>query len=193
MHTGIHEGEHAPHLTETVKCKPFKKANHWYHCNVPSFDRPKVKDCPQYTFTQTLNNRLVDRMTSEEQYDATYDVLVDFLRQVGCKNIVVVAELTQNMIVHYHGFFDLPGKNLIQTKYLLRNSKVKYLKAKGSRHPARFFGFVDIDVCSDFNGWVDYILGDIGPNSRLLNRRPIVIDDIGCVSDSLIFWYGIEI
>lgn len=136
-----------------------------------------------YAFTQTLNNRLFKSKTSEEQYDQTHLHLYEILVSLGCKNILLVAELTQSSDVHYHAQFTLPGRNLDKVRYIVNNRMRK----------CKFFGYRCIKLVTEEKIWLDYLLKDLKTTREMLSRQPIICDDCNLVGFNDFDLYGIKI
>lgn len=136
-----------------------------------------------YAFTQTLNSRYLGKKTSTEQYDLTHELLPKIYTAAGCKNISMVAELTKNADIHYHGTFTYPGYNLMKVIYILKNVMRKYKE----------FGFAMYKVVDDEEGWVDYLGKEIEQTQEMLGRRPIICNAGGYWSKDYFYEYGIII
>lgn len=133
----------------------------------------------RYSFTVTLKPVLF-RVPAESQYDKTTESLCDMLRDVS-HTYTLVAELTKNMNIHYHGviIFHMGPKNLIK----------KFVDA--FRAHAKF-GFVCIKVITDEPGWIDYISKELKNTYESIGRRPIVYDGVGLFPIGLFEAYGIS-
>lgn len=117
-----------------------------------------------YAFTVTLLPRLFQH-PSEVQFDTTYLKLKDKLIELS-DTFTLIAEHTKNMNIHYHGvikFLTVRCKNAI-----------KYFKDHFRRD--KLFGFVDIKIMDDEDGWRDYIKKEFKETLDVINRRPIIVD-----------------
>lgn len=126
-----------------------------------------------YAFTVTLKPVLFKDI-AEQQYDKTQEVLVNTLRNFALgRSYTIVAEMTKNCNIHYHGILKCPlnkYKNVIKSfKDTFRHSKV--------------FGFVDIKVMDDEDGWIEYITKELRTTHYELNRHPKIFDGLSVIPE----------
>lgn len=112
-----------------------------------------------YTFTITLKPTLY-RFEPEEQYDRTISHLIVTLKLLS-NNFSLVAELTQNMNIHFHGIIELHHKKKWYTTF--RQSDI--------------FGFTSCREVTNMQGWVDYISKELAITKTNMARQPILHDD----------------
>lgn len=116
----------------------------------------------RYAFTVTVKLR---NKTSSEQYDLTYLRVHEILWSCGIKH-TIIAEMTQNCDIHYHGVLEKPGYSLLEMNYIVKN---RFRREKS-------FGFSCIKVIDDMDGWVDYLSKDLQFTYTMIDRRPIIVD-----------------
>jgi len=133
----------------------------------------------RYSFTVTLKPKCFLK-PAEDQYDMSVKVLCQLLQtKVNCYTLV--AELTKNANVHYHG--------IVNFKMGIRNIN-KYFQDMFRAHPV--LGFVNIKVMDNEPGWVDYIKKDIKVTYESVGRRPIVHDGFDSFPEGMFEAYGIS-
>lgn len=139
----------------------------------------------RYAFTVTLkpSQYTVD---GEVQYDRTHLQIIEKLQSV-CAHFTVIAELTKNCNIHFHGIadFDNNHPNVIKkfTDHFRCRCKNKYVCKC-------IFGYVYIKVMPDELGWHDYIKKNIKTTYESLSRRPIIRDDFNVFPLALFELYG---
>lgn len=132
-----------------------------------------------YAFTVTLKPELFKKF-AEIQYDLTSGPLKEHLYTITPK-FTVVAELTKNCNIHYHGVI-----------YFLTDrckDAIKCFKDKFRNH--KLFGFVDIKVIDDMEGWYEYISKELEHTNTILCRRPILFDSADIYPTDHFTLYGI--
>lgn len=123
-----------------------------------------------YFLTLTLIPKLY-ALPCWEQYDVSAAYVVERLKATftGLK-ITLIAELTHDFNVHYHGIMsiDMPHTRK-DIKHLFRNIW---------RH-SKIIGFTKCEQVNDFNHVKDYVLKAHDHTIKNLDREPIVIDLYG--------------
>lgn len=134
----------------------------------------------QYTFTVTLLPRQHD-VPAEEQYDRTSGELERLLTTAG--KITLVAETTKNFDIHYHGTIQM------KLSYVRQRNILKLFKDmfRGSR----LFGYVDIKVCTNEPGWIEYITKGLKEFKDTVGRLPVIVDSLNQVPTGQFQLYGI--
>lgn len=121
---------------------------------------PKNSTSCDFALTITLRpSTFVD--SCQTQFDKLSQLIKDRLQ--GCK-LSLIAELTKQWNVHFHGFISVPTARGHPSKYIhdrLRHAKI---------------GFIKVDQITDFNGWKDYIRKDLHITKDYISY-PIVKDD----------------
>lgn len=154
---------------------------------------PGIGITQQYAFTVTLKPHLYDD-PAETQYDKTYEVLKVMLRKIS-HQFTLVAELTKNANLHYHGIitFENRSKNIVKYWYDQFKSIVKaYKKLHPYGDKGILFGFTNIKPITEYSVWIEYISKDIKLTNESLGRLPIIIDDFNCFPTGLFQTYGIS-
>lgn len=126
-----------------------------------------------YAFTITLKP-VSFKLEPEQQYDKTYLHVRSQLISLGFK-VTLVAELTKNMNVHYHGVINFK---------LGDDCKIKVIKEfhKQFRNDL-IIGFVNIRQIDDDQKWNEYIKKSLHDTNKAIGRRPIISDDFKIFSD----------
>lgn len=125
----------------------------------------------KYSFTITLKPNLF-QYKAEEQYDKSYLTLVKHLMTLS-KKFSVVAELTKNYNIHYHG---------IITFTLHEKQKSNFMKKfTDSFRKNTCFGFVNIKQITDEQGWINYITKDLKITRESICRPPVLIDSFNII------------
>lgn len=126
-----------------------------------------------YAFTVTLSPKNY-RNNAEVQYDDTWSHVLHKLRNI-CNNVSLVAELTKASNIHYHGLcnFTLTGKNLIKQF----NDHFR-CRCKNRNVCKCITGFVNIKVCDNQPGWVEYMCKDVEETRQSISRPPVIFDQI---------------
>lgn len=132
-----------------------------------------------YAFTVTLKPDCF-KQPAEIQYDRTYNQLKEYLSDMSFY-YTLVAELTKNKNIHYHGVIKFPLPNL---RDVIKMFKDRFRNDK-------LFGFVDIKVMSDSEGWLDYISKELKETYQSINRRPIIYDGYDLFPTDNFVIYGI--
>jgi len=124
--------------------------------------------------TITLNPKL-RRYDTPDQYDLTYEAVVDALREVfpGCE-ISLIAEMHKTHDVHYHG--------VIRLKKALSELNASYKIRQAFRNHQKF-GYCCLKTLMDESKWIDYLSKDLTPFRELVDRPPIVMDDFEYFKD----------
>lgn len=117
-----------------------------------------------YAFTLTLKPKLFTKI-AEEQYDISYYHAYLSLLKLTSK-VTLVAELTKNANIHYHGVIQFPIN-----KY--RNINKMF---KDTYRNDKLIGFVDIKVMVDEPGWKEYLNKDIEGFKQTMLRPPVIVD-----------------
>lgn len=112
--------------------------------------------------TVTLPERY-KRMSAELQLEHTKTSLLECFDNM---EVSLVAELTQNYDIHYHGICRVPIER-VKHGHVLR-----YVKDR-----LRKFGFVCVKQVEDYPGWVEYLKKDIRTTIKEHRIYPIVKDD----------------
>lgn len=125
-----------------------------------------VMDLPpnRYAFTITLSG-LLRRKHSIEQYDVIAEHVHEILFRLAFKH-TLVAELTKNADIHFHGLLEAPGMCLTQVSYVMKNRLRR----------CKYIGFSCIKLCDDEDGWILYMRKSFDEFCKLVNRRPIIYD-----------------
>jgi len=123
-----------------------------------------MSDTFKYSFTVTLKPNLF-KLIAEEQYDKTYLPLYKHLAAMSHK-FTLIAELTKNANVHYHGMIQFP----MNKKVIFRKKFID------SFRKSKEFGFVNITQITDEEGWRKYIIKDINETREAIGRPPIIED-----------------
>lgn len=142
----------------------------------------------RYAFTVTLKPSQFNK-NAEDQYDDCIKDIESKLTSV-CAHVTVVAELTKNCNIHFHGIadFDLNHPNLIKKFHdHFRCRCLNKYKCKCK------FGFVNIKQMDNENGWVEYIRKDLKTTYEAIARRPIIKDDFNIFPLSIFELYGFSI
>lgn len=122
-----------------------------------------------YSFTVTLLPRLY-KFDAKQQYDLTYSTVFRVVNSIYANStkLTIVAELTKQFCIHYHGIF-----NVITDKSEIRCRKLFVDSFRN--HP--LFGFVNIKLVDDEAGWLKYISKDLQQTKDLIGRPPVLRDD----------------
>lgn len=137
----------------------------------------------RYSFTITLKPSLYN-VPASVQYDKTYDELYKHLCQNFNVKLTLVAELTRNYNIHFHGTIVFIMINV--HKYNVMKRFVD------SFRKSKIFGFVNIKQIEDEPGWIDYISKGFHDFTRDTNRRPILQDDFDYWKPDIYALYGTE-
>lgn len=137
---------------------------------------PEKWSC-KFFFTVTLRPNLYKDI-AEEQYDLTAERLLNHIKEdyPCCVKTTIVAELTKNMNIHYHGIimFDLNEvrfKNL--SKYFI-----------DSFRDNKKFGFVNISQIEDEKKVLDYVSKSIQDTALSIGKKVILIDEFEYLNGS---------
>ena len=122
-----------------------------------------MSESVKYSFTVTLKPNLF-KDSAEVQYDKTYLTLVKHLMSLS-KQFSVVAELTKNYNIHYHGII----------RFVINHKNLMKRFVDSFRHNT-CFGFVNIKQIVDEAGWVEYITKDIHSTRESISRPPVLMD-----------------
>lgn len=136
----------------------------------------KVGFTQAYAFTVTLKPVLF-RYNADEQVRKTASELETYINGMSSE-FTLVAELTKNANVHYHGIIKFPINRITNIN--------KYWKDKFRNH--KLFGFVDIKVMDDEDGWIDYISKDFVETNNSL-CFPIISDSLASFPLGVFPWY----
>lgn len=119
----------------------------------------------KYAFTITLQSKMF-KYTPQEQYDHTYLELCKRLKALGT-TLTVIAELTLNANIHYHGVIQFHVKSkshLVDFKNCFRTSKI--------------FGYSVLKQIEDEAGWSEYVLKNVRETTMTINRPAIIVDEM---------------
>jgi len=133
----------------------------------------------QFSITITLNPRMY-KFCAEDQYDMTAEALYEYFRlKSPFAKYTFVAELTpMSCNIHYHGIVEFTNKSLCETQArkwladLFRNNKIYGHKCK-------------LDLITELPKWIEYILKDKDKTKKVINRRPIVVDELNLLPDGM--------
>jgi len=125
-----------------------------------------------YSFTVTLKPKMYGD-EPEIQYDKVTYNLYTLLKTLS-NNFTLVAEVTQNMNIHYHGIIELHHKKKWYSVF--RKSDM--------------FGFTVCLEITKMVTWKEYISKSIVQTNTDLNRRPIINDDYQVFPSSMMVLYG---
>lgn len=95
------------------------------------------------------------------QFDDTANELYVSLRQLSNK-ISLVAELSKNYNVHYHGIISLKGSKRKFINYFRNDKKFGFVNASPIKNEENVFSYIQKDVVNTY---------------QELDRRPIIKDD----------------
>lgn len=127
----------------------------------------------KYAFTVTLKPNMY-RHAAEKQYEDTYKSLFKNLEMLG--KVTIVAEITKNYNIHYHGIIRFA---MCFTKH------TNLMKAfVDSFRTTKSYGFVNIKQIIDEPGWIDYISKSLPDTMESIKWRPIVIDQLDIFNES---------
>jgi len=119
-----------------------------------------------YFYTITLKPSCYDNI-AEHQYDITWKPVYDLIKSLPCK-LTMVAEVTRNMNIHYHGivsFLVLPGIK-------------SYIKAfKDKFRLAKHIGYTNITQIENHQQVKDYITKDLHQTKELIGRPPVISNE----------------
>lgn len=119
----------------------------------------------EMAFTVTLKPKLYDYRATE-QYDLSFQQIFEKLLLLSYKNqFTLVAELTKNFNIHYHGIVKMPleGKSCMK-------------KFHDAFRGSKLFGFVNIKQITEQPIWIEYISKEIGNTRDLVSRPPVIYD-----------------
>lgn len=120
----------------------------------------------KYAFTLTLQPKLY-KYKPEEQYDLTYMHVTTLLKAL-ISTVDVIAELTVNCNLHYHG--------VIQFKSFKKSQNLELL-FRNTFRADKYIGFVNIRQLTDEEGWLEYITKDISHTRNSINRPPVLLNE----------------
>lgn len=126
-----------------------------------------------FSFTVTLKPCMY-RYEPEEQYDRTYKDLVILCRLMS-NNFTIVAEVTKNCNLHYHGIIELHHKKKWYSTF--RKSDI--------------FGFTTCREQYD-DKWNEYISKSLKETYETILRRPIIKDSYNIFTNEQKIEYGTE-
>lgn len=133
--------------------------------------KPAMSACQanQYAFTVTLNPSKY-RLEPERQYDLYAESLYEHLRVKSDVLLTYVVELTPHaMNMHYHGIVSFKEPhNLLQAR--------KWLSNKVRNDPV--FGAQTRMKLIEDQGWLEYMSKSLTETQELLDRRPIIVDEL---------------
>lgn len=132
-----------------------------------------------YAFTVTLRPRLFTE-PAEVQYDITNLPIREKLHHIS-GNFTVIAEMTANKNIHYHGIIVYPTG---YCRDVIKHFKDYFRKDK-------MFGFVDIKIMDDEGGWIEYISKELQITASVVQRRPILFDALDAFPTDHFVLYGI--
>lgn len=118
-----------------------------------------------YCITLTLKPKLYVA-TPENQVDYS-DLFIRFMEAKGAK-LTLVAELTKQYNIHYHGYIELPKK--------LSKNPIKYIY--DVLRKMEYYGFTCIKPCTDYEGWYQYMIKDYYHTKDNININPILLDGL---------------
>lgn len=131
-----------------------------------------VKYSVEYAFTLTLKPKIFAQ-EPEDQYDKTSAHASARLKTLS-DQFTLIAELTKNYNIHYHGIikFPLSKKDLMKEFYKCFRTDL-------------IIGFVNIRQIDDMPKWTEYISKDLDRTCKAINRRPLIYDNL-CIFDAQI-------
>lgn len=129
-----------------------------------------MSESVKYAFTVTLKPRAFVE-PGDVQYDKASYGLYKHLKAL-CRALTLVAELTKNCNIHYHGIITF-------TNASIKNVKRFHDSFRGNS----IFGYVNIVQITDLNGWVDYLKKSIHDTCCVIERPPILCDEFNVLSD----------
>lgn len=134
-----------------------------------------------FSITVTLCPKL-NRMDITKQYDySAYEVEQTLKRIDYVDSLTLVAEITKNCNLHFHGII----------KFNIEKHKHIIYKFKNDLKEYNFLiGFIDIKQITDFPGWKEYISKDLQTTKEVIGRRPVLIDDFNCFTTEQMCEYG---
>jgi len=128
----------------------------------------------QYAFTITISGTQ-RKYTAEQQYDNLLEHVKERLSRIA-HQYTLIAELTVNCDIHYHGVITFPmGMCYNYLKYFRDHFRCR---CKTKYVCKCLTGFVDIKVMTDYEGWKGYISEDFSETIKSINRPVIIMD--GC-------------
>lgn len=133
----------------------------------------------KYAFTITLKPKFYV-LEPCKQFDSSVEYLWDKLKSVMSK-VTLVAELTQNFNIHYHGV----GVFTISNK-----RKNLMLQFVNTFRKDSLIGFVNIKPISDEPGWIEYLSKGFQNFYDSLSRRPIINDECEIFTTACTTLYG---
>lgn len=133
----------------------------------------------EFAVTFTLKP-VMHRYPAEQQYDRSASLLTQELQSRGMR-VTLVAELTKNADIHYHGIIRVPAQ--------VTRDVNKYVK--DMFRTSKIFGFSNIKMCDDLPGWIDYISKDLLHTHMVIGRRPILCDADMLIPTGMYTAYGI--
>jgi len=130
----------------------------------------------EYAITVTLKP-VMYRHAAEIQFSQTYEVLLKHLRTFTPR-ITLLAELTKDFNVHYHGLIQFSKDDVLRYHNLAKRFKDSFRKSK-------VFGHIVIVMAHDLPGWKEYCTKDLEETYRLLGTGPVFIDYFNYVENTL--------
>jgi len=124
-----------------------------------------------YFFTLTLQPKYY-KYKPEEQYDMTYMSIFQTIWALG-SNIAIIAELTKNYNIHYHGLIDSEGYSNL----------VKYFRDAFRNH--KYVGYISIEQVVNEPKCKEYIIKDLMHTKEQISRPPIIVDELNLVVAAL--------
>lgn len=119
----------------------------------------------EYAYTLTLKPKAFAQ-EPEDQYDKTSAHASARLKTLS-DQFTLIAELTKNYNIHYHGIikFPLSKKNLMKEFYKCFRTDL-------------IIGYVNIRQIDDKPKWLEYISKDLSKTKEVIGRRPLVYDSM---------------
>lgn len=137
-----------------------------------------VKYSVEYAFTLTLKPKIFAQ-EPEDQYDKSSAHASARLNTLS-DQFTLIAELTKNYNIHYHGIikFPLKKKDLMKEFYKCFRTDL-------------IIGFVNIRQIDDKSKWIDYISKDLCRTKDAIIRRPIINDMLDVFDNEQRALYGV--
>jgi len=157
-----------------------------------------------YAFTVTFNRKFQE-LTTDQQYRKMDPWLYNYMLAYGRQHrnftkvnmkITMVFELTSNANIHAHGIIRFPTEWLIKDiNIYFRDMFRSFCTSKTAfgvrteENNNKFFGFVNIKPCEQFDGWLAYLTKSLGDFTKATGHKPIVADDLACFDAETILNY----
>lgn len=136
----------------------------------------------KYAFTITLKPSMY-KWSAREQFMRTYKQVKDVVKHLGPATIV--AELTRNGNIHYHGvlqfFWKVDYKGLITQRF-----------HEAMRNHCNLFGHHNITPVTDEDGWVGYLKKGQESFLQTVEIGAIVSDEFSYFTPDIIKQLGLE-